>query len=257
MSGQATSFFEVATFLVVPFIAGLLVLATHVPLGRLVLERGIVFVDLAVAQVAGLGALLAVWLGWENAITLQAMALAAALTAAALLTLTERLFGGLQEAVIGVLFVGTASLELVLMAFDAHGADHLRDLLVGQILWVEPIQLWPLAALAVIVLALMRWTQVLDRRAAFYGLFAVCITASVQVVGVYLVFASLIAPALGSRAYAKARALAAGYATGALGYAAGFVVSALTDLPTGPVIVLTLVAAALGGAAAGRAIRVQ
>ncbi|HYC64490.1 MAG TPA: hypothetical protein VEC14_07160, partial [Reyranellaceae bacterium] len=68
-------------FLLLPFVAGLLVLATHVPLGRRVLDRGIVFVDLAVAQVAGLGALTAHWLGWDGTIGMQALALAAALAA--------------------------------------------------------------------------------------------------------------------------------------------------------------------------------
>lgn len=235
-------------FLLLPFVAGLLVLATHVPLGRRVLDRGIVFVDLAVAQVAGLGALTAHWLGWDGTIGMQALALAAALAAAGLLTLTERWFDTLQEAVIGVLFVGAASLELVLLAFDSHGADHLRDLLVGQVLWVTPAQLWPLAVLAVALPLAMRSSA----RSVFYGAFAVCITASVQVAGLYLVFASLIAPALGARAFAARHSLTAGYAIGATGYAAGLAASALTDAPTGPAIVLGLIVSAMAAAIAIR-----
>jgi zinc/manganese transport system permease protein len=226
-------------FLAWPFVAGLLVLATHVPLGRLVLARGIVFVDLAVAQVAGLGALIAHWLGWDGTIGVQAMALTAALSSALLLTWTERHFAPVQEAIIGTLFVGTASLELVLLAYDAHGAAHLRDLLVGQVLWVEPRHLWPAAILALAVPAAMRWTTALETRWVFYAVFAICITASVQIVGIYLVFASLIAPALG-----RWRP----FAMGALGYAAGLAISALTDLPAGPCIVLALICTAIAGA---------
>lgn len=230
-------------FLAWPFVAGLLVLATHVPLGRMVLARGIVFVDLAVAQVAGLGALIAHWLGLDGTIGVQALALAAALSSALLLTWTERHFAATQEAIIGTLFVGTASLELVLLAFDAHGAAHLRDMLVGQVLWVEPRELWPAAILALAVPAALRWTRALEKRWVFYAAFAICITASVQIVGVYLVFASLIAPAL-SRWQP--------HIVGAAGYALGLGISALTDLPTGPCIVLALISCAIAGSVIAR-----
>ena len=87
------------------FLAGLLVLATHVPLGRMVLDRGIVFIDLAIAQVAGLGVVVADFLGWEpNGWSVQASAVAAALVAAAFLIWTERRLAALQEAIIGVSF---------------------------------------------------------------------------------------------------------------------------------------------------------
>src|SRR5579864_5104624 len=73
------------------FLAGLLVLSTHVPLGRMVLDRGIVFIDLAIAQVAGLGVVIADFLGWEpNGWSVQASAVTAALVAAAFLIWTEK-----------------------------------------------------------------------------------------------------------------------------------------------------------------------
>src|SRR3954469_13785617 len=91
-------------------IAGLLVLATHVPLGMQVLDRGIVFVDLAIAQIAGLGVIAADSLGLpEHGWAVQGAALCAALLGAALLTWTERRAGDQQEALIGVLFVLAAS----------------------------------------------------------------------------------------------------------------------------------------------------
>ena len=228
--------------LFVPFLAGLLVLATHVPLGRLVLDRGIVFIDLAIAQVAGLGVLLAHFLGWEeSAWAVQLSAAAAALIGAGFLIWSEGRLAEVQEAVIGVVFVFAASAELILLGFDPHGAEHLKDLLVGQILWVEPRQLVPVAILYGAVLAAWRLGDLGRRRGLFYAVFAVTVTASVQLVGIYLVFSSLIMPALAARAFPPAAQLAAGYAIGLIGYVLGLVASALVDVPTGAAIVCALV----------------
>jgi zinc/manganese transport system permease protein len=230
------------------FLAGLLVLSTHVPLGRMVLDRGIVFIDLAIAQVAGLGVVIADALGWEpNGWSVQASAVAAALLSAAFLIWTEKRLPALQEAVIGVVFVVAASAEVLLFSFNPHGAEHLKDLLVGQILWVLPEQLVPIAVLYAAVLALIMLADLPRRRALFYGLFAVTVTASVQLVGVFLVFASLILPALAARLAGARHALAFGYGFGLVGYLIGLFASAVFDLPTGAAIVcaLALVAAAM------------
>ena len=91
-------------------LAGLLVTATHVPLGIQVLKRGIVFIDLAVAQIAGLGVIVADWLGYEpHGAAVQAAALSAALAGALLLNWTEKLWPEVQEAVIGVTFIVAAT----------------------------------------------------------------------------------------------------------------------------------------------------
>src|SRR5512147_1043216 len=128
-------------------LAGLLVTATHVPLGMQVLERGIVFIDLAIAQVAGAGVIVADALGWEpTGAAVQVAALGAALGCALLLTWTERRWPEVQEAMIGVVFVLASSAAVLLLAKNPHGGEHLRDLLVGQILWVDAAQL-PLVAL--------------------------------------------------------------------------------------------------------------
>src|SRR5262245_24431832 len=119
------------------FIAGLLVLATHVPLGMQVLERGIVFIDLAIAQVAGIGVMASDALGWEpQGWAMQVSAAGAALAAAGLLVYTEKRWPDIQEALIGVLFVLASCVGLLLLAGNPHGGEHLKDLLVGQILWV-------------------------------------------------------------------------------------------------------------------------
>lgn len=231
------------------FLAGLIVLATHVPLGREVLSRGIIFIDLAIAQVAGLGVIAAGVIGLDpHGLAAQMAAVGAALVAGLFLTWTERHFEVVQEAIIGALFILAATAGLILLANDPHGGEAIRDLLVGQILWVSYGQLLP--GLAVAIAVLLIWVPARRRlgRGVFYVLFAFSVTTSVQLVGVYLVFASLIFPALATRRLPFARALTVAYAGGAAGYALGLILSALFDLPSGAVVVWSLagVAVAIG-----------
>lgn len=232
-------------------VAGLLVLATHVPLGAQVLDRGIVFIDLAIAQIAGLGVIAADTFGMPHGgVAVQLAAVGAALAGAWLLTWTERRAPRQQEALIGVMFILAACAGIVLLASNPHGGEHLKDLLVGQILWVSGEQLlWLGGVSAVLLLAMwLGWMQRLGRF-GFYGVFAVAVTASVQLVGVYLVFSSLIIPALATRSLpAGMRRNAIAYGVGALGYALGLALSALLDLPSGAMIVWTLAAAGVATA---------
>jgi zinc/manganese transport system permease protein len=226
-------------------LAGLLVLATHVPLGAQVLERGIVFIDLAIAQIAGIGVIAADALGLEpQGWAVQVSALAAALLGALILTWTERRWPDIQEALIGVSFVLASCAGLLLLAGNPHGGEHLKDLLVGQILWVSNSQLAGMAVLSALVLAL--WFGLRERlgRTGFYLLFALAVTASVQLVGVYLVFTSLIVPALAVRRLRPAIRLPVAYALGTVGYAVGLALSARFDLPSGAVVVLAMAAIA-------------
>jgi zinc/manganese transport system permease protein len=237
------------------FIAGLLVAATHVPLGMQVLARGIVFIDLAVAQVAGLGVILAHYLGWEpTGAAVQVAALAAALACAMFLTWTERRWPEVQEAIIGVVFVLGSSAAILLLAHDPHGGENLKELLVGQILWVTPKQLLIVAAIYAFVLAL--WFGLRERlgRIGFYALFGCAVTVSVQLVGLYLVFATLVVPAL-STFYTKGRRYPKAYAIAVLGYAAGLLASLWLDLPSGSMIVCTIVASGILIAFMGRSPR--
>lgn len=235
------------------FVAGLLVLSTHVPLGREVLGRGIIFIDLAIAQVAGLGVIAANLLAWDlNGFEVQLAAGGAALLGAVLLTWTERRFAAIQEALIGTMFVLAATGGILFLARNPHGGEQLKDLLVGQILWVNYRDLWPIAALYAAVLGLWYGARSRLGGSGFYLLFAVTVTASVQLVGVYLVFASLIVPALASRAWNVRQARWIAYATGIVGYAAGLILSALLDLPTGAVIVWCLALAAILASAFAR-----
>ena len=235
------------------FCAGLLVLSTHVPMGRQVLARGIVFIDLAIAQIAGLGVIAADALGWEpQGYAVQVAAVSSALVGAALLTFTERRWPDMQEALIGVLFVLAACAGLLLLANNPHGGEHLKDLLVGQILWVGYKQLIPIALLYALILALWFTVRAKLGPIGFYAMFAIVVTASVQLVGVYLVFASLIIPALAGRFYAAHRQLPIGYAIGVLGYALGLACSAIFDLPSGAVVVWALALCGIAFAARGK-----
>ena len=233
-------------------LAGLIVTATHVPLGMQVLARGIVFIDLAIAQIAGLGVILAGALGLaEHGPAVQAAALAAALAGAALLHWTERLWPDVQEAVIGVVFVLAANAALLLLASNPHGAEHLKDLLTGQVLWVNATSLAFAALASAAVLVFWKACGSRAGRFGFYGTFACAVTVSVQLVGVYLVFASLIIPALASRRLGRGRVPVA-VAVSALGYASGLLLSIATDLPAGPLIVCTMTACGLAAATFGR-----
>jgi zinc/manganese transport system permease protein len=237
------------------FLAGLLVAATHVPLGMQVLARGIVFIDLAVAQVAGLGVILAHYLGWEpTGAAVQIAALAAALACAMFLTWTERRWPEVQEAIIGVVFVLGSSAAILMLAHDPHGGENLKELLVGQILWVTPKQLLIVAAIYAVVLAL--WFGLRERlgRIGFYALFGCAVTVSVQLVGLYLVFATLVVPAL-STYHSKGGRYLKAYTVALLGYASGLLASLWLDLPSGSMIVCTIVASGILVALLGRALR--
>mgnify|MGYP003638958309 CR=1 FL=1 len=222
--------------------AGLLVISTHVPLGRHVLAGGIVFIDLAVAQVAGLGVTAAAAIGFDaSGWKVQVAAVAAALLGALLLNWTERRWPSVQEALIGVLFVFAASVELLLLANNPHGGEHLKDLLVGQILWVSIESLWPIAVIYAAVLAVWFLARHKLGRIGFYVLFALVVTQSVQLVGIYLVFATLIAPALAARFWPDRFGLMIAYGVALGGYVIGLLASAAFDLPTGAVIVVAIV----------------
>src|SRR3979490_165411 len=166
-------------------LAGLIVLASHVPLGQQVLARGIVFIDLAIAQVAGVGVIAAHFFGLElQGWVTQLAAVSAAVVGALLLTWSERRRPEVQEALIGVLFVLASTAQILLLANDPHGGEDLKDLLAGQILWVTPQQLVHAAILTgIFLIAWFGWRQQLGR-VGFYVLFALMVTISVQLVGV-------------------------------------------------------------------------
>jgi zinc/manganese transport system permease protein len=229
-------------------VAGIIVLSTHVPLGKQVLARGIIFLDLAIAQIAALGVILAQYFGMdEHGHGVQVAAGTAALAGSALLAWTDRRWPERQEPLIGTLFVLAATGGLLLLANNPQGGEHLKDLLVGQILWVSYPQLLDAAVISAALLMAMAALRKRLSGLAFYPVFALAITASVQLVGIYLVFASLIVPALATARAEGWRGLGVAYAIGLAGYVLGLALSAVLDLPSGALIVWTLAGCALVG----------
>ncbi|MGB5473205.1 MAG: metal ABC transporter permease [Gammaproteobacteria bacterium] len=222
-----------------PLLAGLLVIATHVPLGREVLRRGIIFIDLAVAQIAGLGVIAALLLGWDvGGWRTQAVAFIGAVLGAVLIRGFERYWPDIQEALIGITFVLAATTGVLLLAGNPHGAEHLSELLAGQLLWVTADQLQTAALIYLPVIMLWFWLG--PGRLRFYMLFALTVTVSVQLVGVYLVFSSLIIPAVAIRRLQGVVAIAAGYVLGIIAFAGGLLCSLWFDWPAGPAVVWLL-----------------
>lgn len=235
------------TIIVPAFLASLLVLSTHVPLGTEVLRRGIIFIDLAIAQVAGLGVVAADTMGWEaEGLKVQIAAISAALIAAFILHWTDKRYPEIQEALIGVAFVLAATLGILLLAGNPHGGEHLKELLVGQVLWVNGDEL--VSAAIVSALVLIAWYLIRDRLRGFgfYAVFAFAVTVSVQLVGIYMVFACLIIPALATRRIERRGVrIASGYGVGIVGCLLGLVLTLRADLPAGAVMVICMAAVGL------------
>jgi len=224
------------------FLAGVLVLSIHVPLGQEVLKRGIIFIDLAIAQMAALGVIAATVLGGELASwQTQAFAGLSALSGAIIIHRLEQNQKQNLEALIGLFFVLSASAGMILVNYAPHSDELLHDLLVGQILWVNSDQLLWVAALYIPLLITWFTIDIRQYPVIFYLVFSLAITASVQLVGIYLVFASLIITALASHSLIQQKnKLMVAYSVGLSGYIVGLTASFILDLPTGAITVWSL-----------------
>jgi zinc/manganese transport system permease protein len=211
---------------------GVLALA---PLGAQVLARGVVFIDLAVAQAAAAAAL---WVGafvdHPDWLTTQALAVAGALACAGAVALLSRRWPGQREALIGLLYVLGASVALLGARQDPHGRERLSELLAADVLWAQWPQVAVLAACAAGVLLL---GPRLARDGVFFPVFAVVASLAVPVLGLFLVFATLIAPALWQRA-GVSRSVA--WAMAIVACAAGLAASWAFDAPSGACVALAL-----------------
>ena len=244
----------------VPFLMCLVLTGIHAYLGLHVLAREIVFVDIALAQIAALGATASLLAGFELTSTVSyVFALGAAVLGAAVLALTrtrERHVS--QEAVIGVVYAVSAAASVLLVTKAPHGAEHLRAMLVGNILTVSASDVLRVGVMYALV-GLVHWLcrgpfflistdperawregrRVRSWDFLFYVSFGVVVTSSVRIAGVLLVFSYLIVPALVAVTIARTtRArLVIGWTFGALVSVAGILASAALDLPTGATVV--------------------
>ena len=223
--------------------AGLMLALVHAPLGMEVLRRGIIFVDLAVAQIAGLGLVgAAIWLHEPSPWAMQAVALACALAAGLIFQRIERALPRVQEALIGVSFVLAASLAILLLANHVRGDEAMRHLLSGEMLFVTWGDVARHAPIYALITAAWFAAPALRRGIGFYVLFALAVTSSVQLAGVYVVFASLILPALA--AVEARRPYRTAWLCGICAVPSGIAAAVLADAPAGPMLVVsyTLVA---------------
>ena len=219
-------------------VTGLIISSTHAPLGREVLRRGIIFIDLAVAQVAGLAIVATgLFLPHSSWIITQAIAIFAALLIAAFFHLIEQRNPKEQEAVIGSTYILAASIVLVLLANDPRGGEDIQQILSGQILLVTWTTIGYLSPLYIVAGLIWYLIPRLQGGFPFYAIFAVVITASVQLVGVYVVFASLVFPALSVSALEDKKILAA-VACGLVSILSGIAGSLAFDTAAGPMLVL-------------------
>lgn len=224
---------------ILALVAGILALA---PLGVQVLQRGVVFIDLAVAQAAAAAALAALALGEHPAwIVTQLTAAAGALLAAGLVATLARTWPEYREALIGLVYVACACAALLVARSDTHGAEHLHALLATDVLWSG----WPQVT---ILLGCASGIAIIgSKRLAydswFFTVFALVASLAVQVLGLFIVFAALIAPGLWQRTgLAMPLAIAIALAAALMGLAASWIF----DAPSGPLVALAL---ALCGAA--------
>jgi zinc/manganese transport system permease protein len=251
------------TFMAAPFAACLVLVGIHAYFGIHVIERRVLFVDLAVAQFAALGAVVGFMQGHhpgEPGSTLFSMAFAT--LAAALFALTRMRHERIpQEAVIGITFVVASALTILVADRSAEGAEHIKETLAGNLLWVT----WPTVLKDLAVYAVLGAVHFLLRRRfflitedpeeafrrgwsvrwwdfVFYLTFGIMITFSVEIGGVLMVFSYLVIPAciaILSAVSMRAR-LMIGWAVGAAGSALGLTASYSWDFPAGPAIVVVL-----------------
>ncbi len=225
-------------------LAGLLALA---PLGRQVLHRQVVFIDLAVAQACAAATLWAgAWLHWHEAWQTQAIAALGAVACGALVATLNRRWPQQREALIGILYVCGAALALLGARLDPHGQEQFMRLVAADVLWAQPEQVIALAGCAILVAGLARGTrQRLQDDRWFYPLFALVASVAVPALGLMLVFATLMAPALWMARGLKSR-VALVLSGGAL--ASGLATSWWLDAPSGPCCALSLGLAGLASA---------
>ena len=264
----------------VPFLACLVLTGIHVYLGIHVLSRKVIFVDLALAQVAALGTVWGVLLGWDRAEDpwiVKGFSLSFTFVGAAVFSLTRMRHERVpHEALIGITYAVALAATILASAHLAHGAEEVSDLLAGNILWVR----WDLILFTALLYAAVGIVHGLFRRQfflislhpeeaeaqglsvrfwdfLFYVTFGFVVTSSVAIAGVLLVFSFLVIPAVIAILFfdgVRSR-LVAGWVVGTVVSAVGCSLSYFRDLPSGPTIVVTFGAALLAAGVARYVLR--
>ena len=258
---------SILQFLAPAIAASLIIAGIHAYLGLHVVERGVIFVDLSLAQIASLGAAIAVWQGYDPHTDPQIywMSLGFTMIGALIFAMVKGHEARIpQEAIIGISYAVASAAVILAMSQATGEAEHLRDMLVGNILSVQWPDVWRTAAIYVVIgifhfVFRKRFLEIsVDHIGAsargvavrfwdflFYASFGIVVTRSVAIAGVLLVFCYLIVPSVGGMLFSSriGPRLAIGWVMGTVVSMLGMYVSVLFDLPTGAAIVCTFGAA--------------
>jgi len=253
---------DILPFLFWPFVASLILTGIHAYLGVHVVERGVIFVDLALAQIAALGATIAILLGMDpHGRGAYFLSLGFTFLGAGIFSLARTRRGHIpQEAFIGIAYAVASATAILAMSKATGETEHLKDMLVGNILAVSRAEVAKTALLyggiglfhyifrKKFLLISTNLVQAEESGMSirlwdflFYASFGFVVTSSVAIAGVLLVFCYLIVPSVGAMLFADkiGRRLAIGWTMGTLVSALGIYFSVLADLPTGATIVCT------------------
>ena len=251
---------DILSFLLLPFLAGLVLTGIHAYLGVHVVERGVIFVDLSLAQIAALGTTVAFLAGYDlHSGVSYFWSLGFTILGAAIFALTRvhRETRIPQEAIIGIVYAVSAAAAILVMSKAPQETEHLKDMLVGNILavnWYTVIKTAILYALVGLFHFIFRkqflaisqgqFDQVSNVKLwdfLFYTSFGFVVTSSVAIAGVLLVFSYLIVPSVAAMlfTYSIGKRLAIGWTMGTIVTALGIFLSFKIDLPTGATIVCT------------------
>ena len=253
---------EILPFLLAPFVASLILTGIHAYLGVHVVERGVIFVDLALAQIAALGATVAIVVGMDpHGRGSYWISLGFTFLGAAIFALARTRRGHIpQEAFIGIAYAVASATAILLMSKATGETEHLKDMLVGNILAVSWAEVRKTAILYGAVgifhyIFRKKFLQISMHRDdaeklnfnvkfwdfLFYASFGFVVTSSVAIAGVLLVFCYLIVPSVGAMLFADriGPRLAIGWTMGTLVSALGVMLSVKIDTPTGATIVVT------------------
>lgn len=246
-------------FLIWPFLASLVLVGIHVYFGLHIIKRGIIFVDLSLAQVAALGITVAILVGYDpGGLPAYLFAFGFALIGGTIFTFSRDIGHKVpQEAIIGIVYAVSSAAAILAVSHSPEGAEHIRYLLIGSLLTVTPAVVGKTAATYAAV-GLFHW---LYRRRflalsfgtgepsrsdrlwdfLFYASFAVVVTSSVKICGVLLVFIFLVVPSVFAALQTDqiGRRLVLGWLFGLAGSALGIVLSFWLDTPTGATVVAT------------------
>src|SRR5690348_17187290 len=253
---------EILLFLLAPFVASLILTGIHAYLGVHVVERGVIFVDLALAQIAALGATVAIVIGMDpHGRASYWISLGFTFFGAAIFAFARTRRGHIpQEAFIGIAYSVASAMAILLMSKATGETEHLKDMLVGNILAVS----WPEVRKTAILYGAIGIFHYIFRKKflmismnhekaeqlgvkvrlwdfLFYASFGFVVTSSVAIAGVLLVFCYLVVPSVGAMLFADkiGPRLAIGWTMGTLVSALGCYFSVSLDMPTGATIVCT------------------